>query len=60
MNHDMAHCMNYNQSCPNRCYRATLTKDLENRRAELRNIATAWANFRDTDECPKDKKAVSR
>ena len=29
MNHDYAHCLDYKEDCPEKCFRAQLTRDLK-------------------------------
>lgn len=50
MNHDYAHCADFNSKCPSACFRARLVRDLEN---IDRRIPVDWMRFRGTDECPR-------
>ena len=51
MNHDAAHCMDYEPGkCPKRCYRAELAEELKERR-DLTGIPISWAHFLGTREC---------
>lgn len=50
MNHDATHCLDYNASCPKKCYRAQLTQDLHE---IVYLLPTAWAHFKGTHECHK-------
>ena len=52
MNHDYAHCLNFREDCPQKCFRAQLSRDAINNR----NIVGIWMtfmNFRGTAECMK-------
>ena len=52
MNHDAAHCLDFEMGkCPNTCYRARLTEDLA-QRGDLVGIPMSWASFRYSEECP--------
>lgn len=55
MNHDYAHCLNYAKDCPESCFRAALTADLERPevRARLIGIPLDYSAFFGTQECPK-------
>lgn len=51
MNHDFAHCLDYNKErCPEGCFRAMLTKELE-ARPDLVGIPFTFAHFKGTQEC---------
>lgn len=50
MNHDYAHCLDYDSKCPADCFRAQLTTELK---AEpFRRPVAAWQHFRGGEECP--------
>ncbi len=54
MNHDMTHCADWRKSrCPQRCFRARLTRELFERKArgELAGIPMSFAHLRGTAEC---------
>ena len=54
MNHDMMHCADYRKSrCPQRCFRARLTRELFERQArgELAGVPMSFAHLRGTSEC---------
>ena len=55
MNHDYAHCLDLKKSCPKSCFRAQLTREVEER-DDLKEVPMTWARFKGTDECPKKKK----
>ena len=50
MNHDYAHCADFNSKCPSACFRAQLVRDLDN---IDKRIPMSWMHFRGTDECPR-------
>jgi len=51
MNHDATHCWNYKKGkCPMSCYRAQLTKELNQIHY---NLPVSWAMFEGTEDCPK-------
>lgn len=52
MNHDYAHCLDFQNSCPASCFRAKLSRDLEKRREEYIKIPLTWSFFRQTEYCP--------
>lgn len=52
MNHDDAHCLDLQKSCPDSCYRAKLTRDLK-KRFDLFGVPVAWTHFRGTQECKR-------
>lgn len=54
MNHDATHCADYEPSCPKSCYRAKLTRDLQER-TDLFYLPISWSNFRGSSECPRAK-----
>ena len=56
MNHDYAHCLDFKKTCPKKCFRAKLVRDLQKREEELKDIPLAWVHFRKTEKCPKNKK----
>ena len=47
MNHDNCHCFDCDDSCPNECYRAQLTRDLKP------GMIVTFAHLRETEECPR-------
>lgn len=51
MNHDATHCLDYTPNCPNACYRAELTIDLQKRRTEFIYLPISWAHLEGTEEC---------
>lgn len=53
MNHDYAHCMDYDSSCPMSCFRARLTADAQ-QRGDLIGVPLTWSNFRGTSECGRE------
>lgn len=58
MNHDYAHCIDYNGNCPKSCFRGELVRDL-NARPYFHSVS--YMSFKDTEECPLTKeKAVIR
>ena len=54
MNHDYAHCADYEKTCPKDCFRAELVRDLS-RRPFLYPVT--WARFYGTEECIKGEEA---
>ena len=53
MNHDYAHCMDYDKAkCPKSCFRAELTEDLK-RRTDLIGIPMTWSSFRGMPGCKR-------
>ena len=54
MNHDYAHCMDYRDDCPMECFRARLTRDLNNR-TDLQWKPHSWMHFEGTDECKREE-----
>ncbi len=55
MNHDYAHCLDLKKSCPKSCFRAQLTRDVEER-DDLKEVPLTWTHFKGTDECKRGKK----
>lgn len=54
MNHDMVHCLDYQKGkCPQYCYRAQLTEDLQGR-TDLDGILFAWAHLQGGSRCVLD------
>ena len=53
MNHDYAHCLDFDEGCPKECFRAQLTKDLK-QRTDLVGIPLTWMSFKGTSECKKE------
>ena len=49
MNHDYTHCSDYDDTCPNECFRAQLAKDLKP------GMIVSFASLKDTDECMRGK-----
>ena len=54
MNHDYTHCLDYNDDCPDECFRAQLAKDLKP------GMIVSFASFKDTDECLRCCKTCER
>ena len=50
MNHDYAHCLDYNVECPEECFRGQLVKDLK---SSNQCMTVSWMSFEVTDECMK-------
>lgn len=48
MNHDNCHCFDCDDSCPDDCYRAQLTRDLKP------GMIVTFAHLRGTEECPRN------
>ena len=54
MNHDYAHCLDYQKGkCPKKCFRAQLVEDMENRIGEW--FTGDWAHLDGTQYCEKEK-----
>ena len=54
MNHDYAHCLDFREDCPKKCFRAQLVRDLK-RYGKLYpyavNTPVSWLHFAGTEEC---------
>lgn len=48
MNHDYAHCIDYNKNCPRSCFRGQLVRDLNNH-PMIKNVS--YMSFKGTGEC---------
>ena len=48
MIHDYAHCLDFRKTCPDRCFRAQLVRDLDQLPYPQ---MVDWAHFKDSDEC---------
>ena len=48
MNHDYAHCIDYNKNCPQSCFRGELVRDLNNH-PMIKTVS--FMSFKGTDEC---------
>lgn len=46
MNHDYAHCTDYTDKCPRKCFRGELVRDLENYKYPV-----SWMNLKGSEEC---------
>ncbi len=55
MNHDYAHCADYDEKCPQHCFRGALVRDLVNVPDYLPLI---FANFKGTQYCEMEKQDV--
>ena len=53
MNHDYAHCADYNNKCPVRCFRGELVRDLKRRPYPF---PVSWMHLAGTDECMRKQK----
>lgn len=53
MNHDYAHCLDYQSDCPEECFRAQLARDLIEH--NLYGIPLLFTHFKNTDECERGK-----
>lgn len=53
MNHDYAHCADYTDTCPKKCFRGELVRDL-NRRPYPFPIS--WMHLEGTEECMKERR----
>lgn len=47
MDHDYAHCADFKDDCPKRCFRAQLVRDLKP------GDVVSWMHFKGTEECRK-------
>ena len=56
MNHDNAHCLDYTSECPTTCYRARLTKELQDNPSIIRFVS--WTHLYGTEVVMKRKTAV--
>lgn len=52
MNHDYAHCADYNEKCPKNCFRGALVRDLVNMPDYL---PITFSNFKGTQYCEMEK-----
>lgn len=50
MNHDYAHCKDFQPDCPQDCFRAQLVRDLQESNYPY---PTAWMKFAETEECKR-------
>lgn len=50
MNHDYAHCADYKEDCPEKCFRGQLVKDL---RQNHIGLPVSFMHFEGTEECEK-------
>jgi len=54
MNHDATHCSDWSkQTCPQDCYLAQLTEELEER-SDLWYLPISYAHFKGTVECKRE------
>ncbi len=53
MNHDYAHCADYTDRCPKKCFRGALVRDLQRRPYPLR---VSWMHLEETEECMKERR----
>ena len=53
MNHDYAHCADFKDDCPKKCFRAQLVRDLK-QRTDLLGLPFTWMSFKGTSECKKE------
>ena len=53
MNHDYAHCVDQDKTCPESCFRRQLNEDLQRRKAELAYMPVSWMHLRDTTNCKR-------
>lgn len=51
MNHDYAHCLDFTDDCPEKCFRAQLIRDMSLRHEIY--IPLTLAHFKGTDECKR-------
>lgn len=54
MNHDYAHCVDFQDDCPRECFRAELVRKLH-RRPDLVRMPVSWMHFKGTEECKRMK-----
>ena len=60
MNHDYAHCANYDPNvCPPSCFRGQLTADYK-RREDLQDVPVPWEFLKGTDACELNKPKHTR
>ena len=50
MSHDTAHCYEWHKGCPDSCFRARLTAEL-NREPWVHLYPVPWGHFAGTEEC---------
>lgn len=53
MNHDYAHCADFADSCPRKCFRAKLVRDLHNN-PNVTGIWISWMHLKGTAECVRE------
>lgn len=54
MNHDYSHCLDFKDSCPKKCFRAELVRDLRSRK-DMIGVPISWTHYKGTEECPKTR-----
>ena len=52
MNHDYAHCLDYKSTCPKKCFRGELVRDLQRQPYPL---PASWMHFKGTSECMRGR-----
>lgn len=52
MNHDYAHCLDYTERCPKKCFRGELVRDLKE---VPYPFPISWMHLKDTEECRREK-----
>lgn len=57
MNHDYEHCIDFNDGCPESCFRAQLVRDLEQNYPP--SMEVSWMNFGDFPDCQRNRLANS-
>lgn len=57
MNHDFEHCIDFNDGCPESCFRAQLVRDLEQNYPP--SMEVSWMNFGDFPDCQRNRLANS-
>lgn len=57
MNHDYEHCIDFNDSCPESCFRAQLVRDLEQNYPP--SMEVSWMSFGDSPDCQRNRLANS-
>lgn len=54
MNHDYAHCLDYEDDCPKNCFRGELVRDLI-RLGNVSRTVVSWMHLEGTEECKKSE-----
>lgn len=56
MNHDYAHCLDFDETCPKKCFRAQLVREIRENPAIAPR--TSWMRLKGTEECMRGENRV--